>query len=325
MRKLSTALRGIIRRIGTLLVVLLGVSLGASLLTDLTPGDPAAAALGQDATPEALAAAREQMGLDLPLMHRWWDWLTSAVTGDFGNSLLPPNQDVWGRITNALPVTLQIMLFALILAVVVSLLLALACVRWGGLVDKAITTASFAVVSVPNFVWAVVLALVFAVWIPIFPRLGWVPLTEDPWGSLQTTILPGIILAIPEIAALTQVLRNDLKATLTQDYILAARARGVPMGRVLLIHALKPSMFSYVTLFGLVAGRLLGGAIIVEIVFGLPGLGTLAFGAANSSDFPVVQGVVLVTAIGYVCLNMAVDALYGVLDPRVRRRNHAVA
>lgn len=314
--------RMMIRRALMLVAVVVLVSLGAALLLELTPGDPALVALGDAATPEAVADLREEMGLDDAFPLRWANWVGAALAGDFGNSLQPPGARVLDRIVSALPITLQIMAMALGIAVVTALSLALvAARRAGSRLDRAIAGVSFASVSLPSFVLALVFALLFAVWIPIFPRIGWVPFAEAPLLSLRSTLLPAIVLAIPEIAAFTQVLRNDLIATMRKDYVLAARARGVPQWRVLLVHALKPSSFSFITMFGLVTGRLLGGAIIVETIFDLPGLGTLMFSAAQSSDFPLIQALVLLIAVVYVFVNTIVDALYGVLDPRVRRRH----
>ncbi|MDT0203127.1 ABC transporter permease [Nocardioides sp. AE5] len=313
-------MRRFLLRGGELLAVLFVVSFGVFAMITLMPGDPAVSILGEGHPPEAYAELRQELGLNDPLLSRYWDWLSGAVTGDLGNSLVPPQSDVVDRILGAFPVSLQLAVMGLVLA----LLLAVPLAMWsashaGGAVDRIISASMFATLSVPSFLAGLILIMVFANGLGWFPRAQWVRLGEDPIGNLHHALLPAFVIALTELALFTRILRNDLITTLNEDYILAARAKGMPPWRIMVTDALRPSSFSLVTLMGLSLGRLIGSTVIVEYLFALPGMGSMIITAANQGDFPLVQGAVLVIAIAYVAINATIDASYGYLDPRTRR------
>ena len=208
---------------------------------------------------------------------------------------------------------------------VIALLIAIPAGTWsayraGSRFDRVVTGISFAAISVPTFLAAVLLVLVFGISWRVFPVSQWARPTEEGWlTNLHHALLPALALALPEAAVFTRLLRNDMMGTLREDYVLAARAKGMPARHVLFRQALRPSSFSLITVCGITVGRLIGGTIIVEQVFGLPGIGRVIVTAAKNNDFTLVQGGVLLVAVIYVAINLVVDILYGALDPRVRR------
>lgn len=288
------------------------------LLIDLTPGDPAATILGDNATPQQIAVLRDQLGLDKPLLVRYAEWLGHLARGDFGTSIRS-QQPVLDAILERLPVTLELAVLAQIIAFAVVLPLALyTAYRAGGRADRLANVVTSGLVSMPPFLTALLLVFVFALTLRAFPATGWVRLSEDPVGNLSSAFLPALTLALTELAVLTRVLRSDLIATLQEDFILSAKAKGLPTWYVLLRHALRPSSFSLITLAGLGLGRLIGGAVIVETLFALPGIGQLLVNSILAKDAVTVQGVVIFVALAYVALNLLTDLLYAILDPRTR-------
>lgn len=308
----------LLRRGAQLLFVLLVVSLLAFWMITLLPGDPATQILGYSGDQAALAAVRHDLGLDEPFWRRYLAWLGGVVTGDLGTSYIT-STPVTESLAQRLPVTLELLL----LSQVISLGLAVpagaaAARRAGGLLDRTLTTASFGLLSTPVFVSGVVLIMVFAVRWPLLPATGYTPFTADPAGNLRSMLLPAVTLAAAQLAVYARLLRSDLIATLREDYITLARARGLSPRRILWRHALRPSAISLVTVVGLNLGALIGGAVIIETLFGLPGVGRLIVDSILSRDYLVVQGGVLVVAVGYVLVNFGIDLLYGILDPRIR-------
>ncbi|WP_207949870.1 ABC transporter permease [Nocardioides ochotonae] len=307
-------------RIGELVAVLMIVSFGVFMLVSLLPGDPAVSILGDGRSPEEYAAKRAELGLDDNVIVRYLDWLGSALRGDLGTSLIPPQNDVVDRILAALPVSVQLAAMGLLMALAMAIPLAMwSASRPGGLADRIIGASMFAVLSVPSFLAGLLLIAVFANGLGWFPRAQWVRITEDPLGSLYHSFLPALTIALMELATFTRVLRNDLIGTLNEDYILSAKAKGMPPWRILVIDALRPSSFSLITLLGISMGRLVGSTVIVEYLFALPGMGGVVVNAANQGDYPLVQGSVLVIAAIYVLVNAGIDLSYGYLDPRTRR------
>ncbi|MQW74362.1 ABC transporter permease subunit [Nocardioides sp. dk4132] len=307
-------------RIGELVAVLMIVSFGVFMLVSLLPGDPAVSILGDGRSPEEYAAKRAELGLDDNVLVRYLDWFGSALRGDLGTSLIPPQNDVVDRILGALPVSVQLAAMGLLMALAMAIPLAMwSASRPGGLVDRVIGASMFAVLSVPSFLAGLLLIAVFANGLGWFPRAQWVRITEDPLGSLYHSFLPALTIALMELATFTRVLRNDLIGTLNEDYILAAKAKGMPPWRILVVDALRPSSFSLITLLGISMGRLVGSTVIVEYLFALPGMGGVVVNAANQGDYPLVQGSVLVIAAIYVLVNAGIDLSYGYLDPRTRR------
>jgi peptide/nickel transport system permease protein len=310
------------RKLVRLIVVLFLVSTATFLMLDLTPGDPANAVLGRQATPQAIAEIHHELGLDRPLVDRYRAWLGNVFHGDLGRSLVPPKTEVSDRIRDALPVTLELVavaqLFALCLAVPAGLW---AAHRKDGKFDRAVTSVSIMALSVPTFVLSFVLILVFALHWQWFPTAQWARVSEAGLrANLRHVVLPSLALALPEMAMYLQVLRADALATLEEDYIASARAKGLPTRRILFAHVLRPSSFSLVTLFAISVGTLLGASVLVETVFGLPGMGRLLVDSVGKADYPMVQGCVLVISAAYVVLNSLADLAYGWLDPRARVR-----
>jgi peptide/nickel transport system permease protein len=316
-------LRTIAGRLVRLLPVLLLVSLGTALLLDLVPGDPAIALLGETATPEQIARVRADLRLDEPLLTRYLAWLGEVVRGDFGSSLRT-GQPLTEAILDRLPVTAQLTLMAVLMALAVAVPLGIyTALHADGRVDRAMNLLNGAFIASPAFLTGLLLSYFLAVRAGAFPTTGWVRIGEDPGGNLQAAFLPALTLAIAEIAVFSRLLRADMIAVLQEDYILNARSRGLPTRYILLRHAFRPSSFSLLTLFGLSLGRLISGAVIVEVLFALPGLGQLLVQAILSRDFLVVQGLVLFIAVTYVLINTLVDLTYELLDPRVQERADA--
>jgi peptide/nickel transport system permease protein len=306
------------RRLLYVAPVLVAVSLLTFLIASLLPGDLAYVVLGDQATPDKVAALRHDMGLDQPIWWRYLSWLSHVLQGDLGRSFRT-GQTVLQAVLERLPVSIELMLLAEIGGLAIGIPLAIICAsRSGGTFDRFMTGAAFSMLSVPAFLSAILLIYLFAVQLKVLPATGYVPLAEDPLGNLRCFILPALTLALGEWPVLMRVLRSDLIATLQEDYITMARAKGLKPARILLVHALKPSSLTLVTVTGINIGRLIGGALIVETIFALPGLGRLLVGAIYTRDLIILQGVVLFVASGFVLVNFIVDMLYAVLDPRIR-------
>jgi peptide/nickel transport system permease protein len=312
----------IARKLAGLIPVLLAVSALTFLLLNLLPGDPAFAILGPSATHDAVIKLHHQLGLDQPLLVRYGHWLAHVLTGNLGRSYLS-SQPVLSAIKERLPVTVELVLLSQFVALLFAVPLGiLAGRRPNGVLDRVSTGGAFGFLAVPNFVLGVVLVYLFAVRYHLFPATGYTPLTKDPFQNLRSVILPVITLAMAEIAAYLRLLRSDVITTLQEDYIVMAKAKGLPDRRIMLRHALRPSLFSLVTVAGLNFGRLIGGTFIVEIIFQQPGIGLLSIQSIYGRDYVVVQGTVLLIAVAYVLANFVVDVAYGLIDPRVR---HATA
>jgi peptide/nickel transport system permease protein len=306
------------RRLLYLLPVLFAVSLLTFLIASLLPGDLASVILGDQATPEKVAALRHDMGLDQPIWWRYLSWLGGVLAGDFGRSFRT-GQTVLQAVAERLPVSFELMLLAELGALAIGIPLAIACaVRSGSAFDRLVTGTAFSMLSLPAFLSAILLIYFFAVELRWLPATGYVPLSEDPLGNLRCFVLPALTLALGEWPVLMRVLRSDMIATLQEDYIAMARAKGLKPSRILLVHALKPSSLTLVTVTGINIGRLMGGTVIVESIFALPGIGRLLLGSIYTRDLIILQGVVLCVAVGYVLINFIVDMLYAVLDPRIR-------
>jgi peptide/nickel transport system permease protein len=306
------------RRLLYLLPVLIAVSLLTFLIASLLPGDLAYTILGDQATPENVAALRHDMGLDEPIWWRYLGWLGHVLEGDLGRSFRT-GQTVLQAVTERLPVSFELMLFAQIIALAIGVPLAIVCAaRSGGAFDRFMTGTAFGMLSVPAFLSAILLIYLFAVELHWLPATGYVPFTEDPIGNLRFFVLPALTLGLAEWPGIMRVLRSDMIATLQEDYITLAKAKGLKPSRILFVHALKPSSLTLITITGVNIGRLLGGAVIVEQIFALPGIGRLVLGAIGTRDLIILQGSVLCIACGYVLMNFIVDMLYAVIDPRIR-------
>ncbi|MHC4048891.1 ABC transporter permease [Bradyrhizobium sp. 25ACV] len=308
----------VVRRLLGMLPVLLAVSLLTFLIASLLPGDLALVILGDQATPENVAALRRDMGLDQPLWWRYLSWLGHVLQGDLGRSFRT-GQTVLQAVAERIPVSLQLMLMAEFIGLVIGVPVAIACAaRAGGAFDRFMTGSAFAMLSMPSFLVAILLIYLFAVELHWLPATGYVPFTEAPLANLRFFVLPALTLALAEWPGIMRVLRSDMIATLQEDYIALAKAKGLKPARILFVHALKPSSLTLVTVTGINIGRLLGGTLIVESIFALPGIGRLLVGAIYTRDLVILQGVVLLVACGFVIVNFIVDMLYAVLDPRIR-------
>src|SRR5690242_3067271 len=306
------------RRLLYLVPVLLAVSMLTFLMASLLPGDLAYVILGDQSTPDKVAALQHDLGLDQPIWWRYLRWLGHALQGDLGRSFRT-GQTVFQAIIERLPVSFELMIFAEIAGLIIGIPLAIACaVKSGSAFDRFMTGSAFGMLSLPAFLSAILLIYLFAVQLRWLPATGYVPFSEDPVANLRCFVLPALTLALGEWPVLMRVLRSDMIATLQEDYIAMAKAKGLKPWRILLVHALKPSSLTLVTVTGINIGRLIGGALIVETIFALPGIGRLLVGSIYSRDLIILQGVVLFVAAGFVIMNFVVDMLYAVLDPRIR-------
>jgi peptide/nickel transport system permease protein len=307
----------LVRRLLGLIPVLLLISIVTFLTTALVPGDAASVLLGPTATPERTAEVRKRFGLDQPLPVRYIKWMGQVVRGDLGNSILN-RQPVTSLVGNALRVTLQELVMAMLLAIAIALPIGIAAAMLRGTwIDQMLMGFALLGASVPTFWLGLILIYVFAVRFQLLPPSGFVPFSQDPLGNLRAMVLPAFALAVYLAGPLARFIRSSLIETLQAQFVTTARAKGLDERRVLRGHALKNALIPSVTFAGLQIGGLIGGAIVTEVVFNLPGTGSLALSGILNRDFPVVQGVVLVVACGYVLINIGVDLVYVLLDPRI--------
>jgi peptide/nickel transport system permease protein len=305
----------VIRRIPQLLVVLFAVTLLTFLSLNLL-GDPLKSILGpQYADPELREQVRADLNLEDPIPLRYVRWLGDAATGDLGRSY-NTRESVSSILSDRIPVSALLMVYAQVLALLIAIPIGIiAAARADTAFDKTTTTATFAFVAIPSFALGVLLLYFFAVQNDIFPSRY---LDDTLQDRLYSLFLPALTLALPAAATYARLLRADMINTLQEDFITTAKSKGLKSRRILLRHALRPSSFSLITVFGLTTGALLGGALVVENIFSIPGIGKAVVDAIFRKDYLVVQSVVLIVAFTYVIVNFVVDALYTLLDPRVR-------
>jgi peptide/nickel transport system permease protein len=314
-------LRTVGLKVALLVPVLFLVTLGTFFMVDLVPGNPAANVLGPNGTAQDYARVDQQLGFNRPILVRYFTWLGHALHGDLGSNLVPPIERVSTMLARAFPVNIELAVLALLMAFAIAIPVGMwSAYRPGSRLDRLLSAGAFGSISVPSFLAGILLVLLLAVNWKLFPLGQWARPTSRGWlTNLHYAFLPALTLAIPEAAVFTRLLRSDMISTLQEDYILAARAKGMPTAHILVREALRPSSFSLITLAGLSIGRLIGGTVIVEQVFSLPGVGSTVVTAARHNDYTVVQGAVLVIAVIYVAINLFVDVLYAYLDPRIRR------
>lgn len=307
----------IIRRFLATVWVLLGVTLGAFLIIQLTPGDPALVILGQDADPAAITRLRHQLGLDRPLPVQYVQFLGDVIRGDLGTSFRS-NRPVLSELRASFPNTIELAVASIIIATVTGMALGiLSALRRGTIVDTAATTVTLVGISIPNFWLGVMLMLAFSYhlgWFPASGRGG--PLTT--WAGIRSVALPAVTLATSSAAVIARITRTSLLEVFELDYIRTARAKGALEVNVIRRHALANALIPVVTIVGLQFGFLLGGAVVTERIFAWPGLGLVLVNAISNRDLPVVQGALLLVAGVFVLLNLFTDLLYGFLDPRIR-------
>jgi len=306
-------------RVVQLLVITFIISVLTFLLVHLLPGDPSVTILGPDDTPQNKAELFRQLGLNHGLVTQYWTWLVNIVHGNLGRSFTT-HQEVTNALSVAVPIDLELIVVSQVLALALAIPLALLSARRPNrILDRLSTTTSFGMLSLPTFVVATLLVLVFAVHLHTFPATGFTRISQGLGTNLRSVLLPSIALALGSIAIYFRLLRADLVGTLQEDFVTMARSKGLSTTYVLVRHALRPSSFSLLAGAGVSIGSLFTGAFVVEILFQLPGIGFQLVAAINARDYLMVQGMALVAAIAYVIVNFGVDFLLTFLDPRVRR------
>ena len=315
-------LKFIARRILLMIPVLFGVSLVTFLIVRSIPGDPVQVLLGADrrSTPEQIENIRRSYGLDQSYPVQYVKWLGHVLTGDLGQSLRtgrPLTQELGLR----LPVTLQLTIFAAVIGMIPALVFGvMAAVKRNSSLDYLTTVTALAGISVPNFFLATLLVLLFSFKLRWLPNVGYRPFTDEPLQNLKLMILPALSLGLPFMAIVMRFTRSAVLEVLNQDYIRVARAKGMTQGRVIMRHVMPNAGIPVLTIAGIQVAALLGGTVIVEQIFGLPGIGRYIYEAIANRDYPVVQSVTLVMAAIFVTVSLVVDVLYAVLDPRLRQR-----
>lgn len=308
-----------LKRALMIIPLLVLVSFGAFALVLMIPGDPAIAIAGQNASEQQIEATRERLGLNDPVLVQYLGWVGSALQGDLGSSLFS-NQSVTTAIVTRFPVTVAVtaaaMLVALLIAVPAGITAAVYRDRWP---DRAATLFASVGISMPNFWVGILLVIAFALMFPIFPAVGYAPVEEGIGAWAHHLVLPGLTLGTAAAAEITRQLRGSLYDVMQQDYIRTARANGLRGGVVIAKHGMKNAAVPVVTVIGFQIGFLLGGSVVVEQVFGLPGLGDLAIRSVLQRDIPMIQGIVVVTALVVMLVNLAVDLSYAYLNPKVRQ------
>jgi peptide/nickel transport system permease protein len=309
----------ILRRVLSLIPLLLLVSFGVYLLVALVPGDAAVTlAGGENATPEKIAEVRAELHLDDPLVSQYGRWLGNAVQGDLGTSLYS-HVSVSDDIQDRFPVTVGLVLAALFVGLVIGIPLGvLSALRPGGAIDKSSRLGTSVAIAIPNYWLAIELVVLFAVTWKLLPASGYVPFSENPGEWLRHIALPAVALGVWSAASLARQLRASLIDSLDTRYVRTAWAKGAGTTRVVLKHAMKNAAIPVVTVLGLQVGYLLGGTVIVEQIFSIPGMGPYFIRAVTSFDVPAIQGVAIVFVLIAVTLSLLVDISYGLLDPRVR-------
>jgi peptide/nickel transport system permease protein len=311
-------LRFVARRLVATVPVLILVSLGVFLLIHMVPGDPVDVMLGESQDPAARESLRHELGFDQPVYIQYINWLQNIAHGDLGRSVRTRQsvvQNVAQRVGPSLELALTAILIALVIAVPLGILTA---THRNSAIDTAGTGFVLFGICMPNFVLALILIFVFGVSLHWLPISSYTDPLEDPVNGLKALALPGLTLGLALAAVIARTLRSSLLETLTEDFVKTARAKGLDESAVIMRHALKNALIPVVTVLGLQFGTLIGGAVITEYIFALPGVGRLVVDAIFARDYPLVQGVVLLITIGFILCNLAVDIVYGWLDPRIR-------
>jgi len=311
----------LLSRLVDLVVVLFGVSVIVFLMIRMIPGDAVAIMLGAntEVTPDRIAELERRLGLDLPIWQQYLNWTGGVLQGNFGTSIWT-GRPVLDEITAQIWPTIELTILSIIvgagLAIPIGCFMAEA--RGKG-AEVAVRIGAIAGLTIPSFWLGIVAIFAVAKLFPQFTTLGYVPFFQDPLGNLQRMILPVIALSLPMLANLSRLVRSAMLDALSQDYIRTAKAKGAGRRRIVYRHALRNALIPFITSVGVSAGYLLGGAIVIEQVFAIPGLGRLVLGAINERNYPLVQATILVITSVFVIVNFIVDILYAVIDPRVAR------
>jgi len=310
-----------LRRIASAVPILLIVSLMTFGLMHLIPGDPAAAIAGLSATPQQILQLRHDLGLDEPFIVQLADWYGGLLHGNLGRSLLM-GQPVADVMLFRLPVTIALAAYALVLTVVFGLIAGIfSALRQNTWVDTLSMVFAMFGISVPNFWLGLLMIIFFAVWLGWLPTGGYIAFTDDPIGWLRTSTMPAISLGLLQVGLLARITRSSMLEVLRQDYIRTARAKGLPGGTIVLVHALPNMLVPLSTSIGIIFGGMLSATFVVETIFNIPGLGRLAIDSIFARDYPVITAIVLLFTVFYALINLAVDLLYAAIDPRIRQDN----
>jgi peptide/nickel transport system permease protein len=311
-------LRLVARRLLATIPVLFLVTLGVFMLIHLVPGDPVEVMLGESQDPVAKEALRHDLGLDQPLYIQYANWLIRLAQGDLGRSVRT-HQTVLDNVTQRIRPTLELAIYAMLIALVVAVPLGiLTATHRNSPLDSVGTSFALFGVCMPNFVLALLLIFVFGVSLHWLPISSYTDPVDNPVAGIKSLTLPAITLGLALAAVIARTLRSSLLESLGEEYIKTARAKGLDTGSVVIGHALKNALIPVVTVIGLQFGTLIGGAVITEYVFAIPGVGRLVVDSVFARDYPLVQGVVLLICVGFIVCNLLVDILYGWLDPRIR-------
>ncbi len=308
----------IIKRILSLIPVLFVVSIIVFLIIHLTPGDPATTMLGDEASTEKIQELREQLGLNLPLYQQYVNWLLGVFQGDLGTSYFMRDPVTVAIITHLGP-TVSLTIIAQIIALFIAIPVGIfAAKRRGTASDQTVMGFSLLAMSVPNFLLSLLLMLLIGVVLQWLPVAGYAPLQSGLWSHLQYLIMPGIALGAIQAALIARITRSSMLEVLNNSYIKSARAKGVKEKQIIYKHAFKNAFLPILTVIGQTFGGLIAGAVVAETIFNIPGIGQLTINSIERRDYPMIQGVIFFVAMAYVVINLVVDLLYGMIDPRVR-------
>jgi len=310
----------VLRQVLFAIPALFGVTVVVFGLMKAVPGDVVTNLVGLqgNVSAERLVELRRMFGLDLPVHVQFGQWLSAAVQGDLGSSLRT-GRPIVGDLALRFPVTLELTLLGLLIALVLAVPLGIVAALWRGkVVDYAVSLFALLGLSIPGFFLGILLILLFSLRLEWLPPAGYVPFTESPVENLRHMLLPSVSLGLILAAAATRIMRSSMLEVLGRDYVRTARAKGLAKSTVILRHALRNALNPVITVVGLQFGALLGGAVIIEQVFALPGVGRFALEGINLRDYPVVQGSVLLISVAFIAVNVLVDTVYSLVDPRIR-------
>jgi peptide/nickel transport system permease protein len=314
-----TFFRPFFRRLGGMAITLIAMSILIFLLVELMPGDAAQRVLGQSATPQAVAALRESMGLNDPVWVRYGRWAAGMLRGDLGTSLymrgVPIASIFWRKVGNSLVLALLALLFYVPLSIVFGIL---AGVKAGKIIDSIISFFGLATMALPEFVSGIILMTIFAVKLTWFPITSVIPIGESIWSNLNILVLPALSITLVMFGYVSRMQRASMISVMNSDYIRSAILKGLPMRKVIFKHALKNALLPTITIIGMNMGWLFGGLIVVETLFGFPGLGSLTMSAVKTQDTPLIEVCVLFITAVFVVSTAITDILYGFLNPRIR-------
>ncbi|WP_368652631.1 nickel ABC transporter permease [Ornithinibacillus sp. 4-3] len=311
-------LKYIIKRLLSVIPVLFVVSIVIFGIIHITPGDPAAVILGQEATPEQIEQLREQLGLNEPIHLQYYHWVLGVLQGDLGTSYFmkePVTQAIFDHLKPTLSVAALAMAISLIIAIPIGIA---AANRRGTITDQSIMGFALLGMSVPSFLLGLFLILFFGVKLGWLPVAGYQPLSNGLWNHLKYLIMPAIALGSIQAALIARMTRTSMLEVLNTNYIKTARAKGVKDRKIVYVHALRNAFLPILTVVGTTLGSLMAGAAVTETIFNIPGIGQLIINSVERRDYSVIQGVVLFVTVIYVFVNLVIDLLYGVIDPRVR-------